>query len=64
MAMVKYKCEECGKEVTADAKAGTPVCCNRKMKQLPLDTCSITHDAESYRFHNDDDACDEGYPNV
>jgi hypothetical protein len=62
MAKVKYTCETCGKTVTADPKNGIPECCNKKMKQLPLDTCSITHDAESYRLDNDDGPCDEGYP--
>jgi DNA-directed RNA polymerase subunit RPC12/RpoP len=60
MSMVKYRCEKCGKEVTADAKADNPECCNKEMKQLPLDACTTTHDAESYRVQNDDDACDDG----
>jgi hypothetical protein len=64
MAIVKYRCDKCGNEVTADAKADVPECCNEKMKQLPLDVCSTTHDAESYRLTNEDDACDEGYPGL
>jgi hypothetical protein len=62
MAMAKFKCETCGHEVTADTKNGVPECCHTKMKQLPLDQCTMTHDAESYRLDHEDDPCDEGYP--
>ena len=63
MAMIKYKCEQCGKEVTVDEKADNPECCNKKMKQERLDVCSTAHDSESYRVQNDDDACDDGVAN-
>lgn len=60
MNMAKYRCEECGKEITVDAKAGIPECCNEKMKQLPLDVCNAPHDAETHRARNSDEACDDG----
>ncbi|MFA6857984.1 MAG: hypothetical protein WCR31_12330 [Treponema sp.] len=64
MNTVKYKCEKCGKETTVDSKAAVPECCGRKMKQLPLDVCSTTFDAETYRFQNEDGPCDEGFDNL
>jgi hypothetical protein len=64
MNMVKYKCEQCGKEMTVSADAGNPECCDRKMKQIPLDVCSTAHDAESYRAQNEDDACAESSPDL
>lgn len=60
MAAAKYKCEECGKEMTIDAKANIPECCGEKMKQVPLDLCTSPHDAETSRTQNADDACDDG----
>lgn len=60
MGMVKYRCEKCGKEVAVNAKSEIPECCDRKMKQIPLDVCSSPHDAETYRAGNDDDACSDG----
>jgi hypothetical protein len=60
MNMVKYRCEKCGKEVTVDATADNPKCCDKKMKQMPLDICTSPHDAETYRVKNADDACDDG----
>ena len=46
--------------MTVEAKASVPECCGAKMAQVPLDVCTVPHDAETYRARNADDACDDG----
>ena len=55
----KYKCEVCGKILSTDKK--NPKCCERLMKQLPMDLCLQPAHAEHARPMDKEDACDDGY---
>ncbi len=60
MAKKSYRCKDCGKEVTVDARAAAPECCGDTMQQLPLDPCTHAQAAEAARTSMIDDACDDG----
>lgn len=60
MATTKYKCRDCGKEATVDAKAAAPDCCGGKMDPWPLEPCTHPHAAEAGRPGAIDEACDDG----
>jgi len=52
-----FFCEECDKE----SRIPEVLCCGKPMKKRPLDKCTkATASAEHARFHDEDDACDEG----
>ncbi len=60
--MTVFECENCGKRVeTAQAENGVPDCCGRPMRTTEkLPVCDLSNTAEHFRFHRDDDACDDG----
>ncbi|HET7838935.1 MAG TPA: hypothetical protein VFL04_04205 [Rectinemataceae bacterium] len=60
MATKNYRCKDCGKEVTVEARAAVPECCGEKMQQLPLDPCTHPNVAEAARPGVIDEACDDG----
>jgi len=54
-----YQCEDCGRtEIVSDGSV--PHCCGKPMQEVPLDVCmKPPADAESARFTDDDEACDD-----
>ena len=56
-----YFCEDCERTIPLATAQGLPICCNKNMKKMPLSMCMKSGaSAEHARFHDDDDACDEG----
>lgn len=60
MTKISYKCDDCGKEITKEESKENPVCCGKKMKQLPLDICLHPNDPEAARNIREDEPCDQG----
>ncbi|TFG84745.1 MAG: hypothetical protein E4H20_02285 [Spirochaetales bacterium] len=58
MTQKTYRCEECEHEITQDAALPAPDCCGDSMKALP--PCEKSHNAESARLADSDEACDDG----
>jgi hypothetical protein len=56
---ITYECKECGKKIKTSNKQ-IPQCCNKEMKQLPLDICKQPSHAEHARSIDDDEPCDDG----
>ena len=54
-----FKCEICGKTVSVSDDS-IPSCCDKPMKQLPLDVCLQPAHAEHTRPMNDEEPCDDG----
>jgi hypothetical protein len=54
-----YECEECGKRIkkSDDVK---PECCDKPMRQLPLDECLQPSHAEHARTMESEEPCDNG----
>ena len=53
-----YECEDCGKKINTTEE--TPECCEKPMKQLPLDVCIQSANAEQARPMEADEPCDAG----
>ncbi|HOX12523.1 MAG TPA: hypothetical protein P5313_09275 [Spirochaetia bacterium] len=60
MADKAYKCKDCGKEKIVKDTNSAPDCCGHEMQQIPMDLCGKAHSAETARFNQPDDACDDG----
>ena len=58
MTEKKFKCIECGKQITS--LENNPECCGEPMKQEPLDKCVQPHDAEYSGPFEEDEPCDDG----
>ena len=54
----KFQCIECGKQ--EKRSKNNPKCCGKPMKQLPLDVCVNTSDAEQARAIENDEPCNDG----
>jgi len=53
-----YECKECRKKIKTSEE--TPECCGKPMKQLPLDVCIQSANAEQARPMEADEPCDDG----
>ena len=54
-----FECKECGKKLkTSDEK--NPKCCDKPMKQIPLDNCIQPHSAEYSGPFEEEEPCDDG----
>ncbi len=60
MAKIVYKCEDCGKEIKREETEEDLICCEKKMKQIPLDICLHPNDPEAARPMRDEEPCDQG----
>jgi len=60
MTKISYKCADCGREIKKEETEENPVCCGKKMEQLPLDVCLHPNDPEAARPMRDDEPCDQG----
>ena len=56
---VAYRCEGCGKELII-TDGTIPNCCDRPMKEIPLDLCTQPAHAEHARPMDSENACDDG----
>ena len=60
MASKAYKCKDCGKESIVKDTNTAPDCCGHEMQEIPMDLCTKAHTAETARFSDSDEACDDG----
>ncbi len=55
-----FECEHCSRQELVAAGKPVPECCDRPMKSIPLDQCTLSSTAEHSRFDSFDDPCDDG----
>ena len=55
-----YECENCAGQKMTNSEEPSPDCCNRPMKSIPLDQCTLATTAEHSRFDQEDEPCDDG----
>jgi hypothetical protein len=53
-----FECIDCGKKIKTSGK--TPECCGKSMKQVPLDLCNQSANAEQARPMETEEPCDDG----
>ncbi|HSV56228.1 MAG TPA: hypothetical protein VLH39_03860 [Magnetospirillaceae bacterium] len=55
-----YKCKDCGEERIVKDTNAAPDCCGQEMQEVPEDLCAKARTAETARFSDSDEACDDG----
>jgi len=56
---VAYRCKNCGAELIITDGA-IPICCNKPMKEIPLEVCTQPAHAEHASPMESEGPCDEG----